>query len=182
MKKDCWWNENAESGKDSASLENPDTLAADEKTEPSITGMLIQSDEGGAVPVDPTQWLYSITKREYVHNDFLIDSGAATSVCQQSLVDSLGGIPRGPEVELRSARGHQFTTTGNTTICLRTRDGINVSGDFQIAPKDTGLQRSVISVGQVCDRGNIFTFRSTGGTILNEFTGNRIEFERVGGI
>ena len=182
MKKDCWWNENAKSGKDTASLENPDTLAADEKTEPSITLMLIQSDEGEAVPVDPTQWLYSITKRDFVHNDFLIHSRAATSVCQQSLVDSLGGIPRGPEVELRSARGHQFTTTGNTTICLRTRDGINVSGDFQIAPKDTGLQRSIISVGQVCDRGNIFTFRSTGGTILNEFTGNRIEFERVGGI
>ena len=35
----------------------------------------------------------------------------------------------------------------------------------------------MISVGQVCDRGNIITFRSTGGTILNEFTGNRIEFE-----
>ena len=25
-------------------------------------------------------------------------------------------------------------------------------------------------------------FRSTGGTILNEFTGNRIEFERAGGV
>ena len=54
--------------------------------------------------------------------------------------------------------------------------------DFQIAPKNTGLQRSIISVGQVCDRGNIITFRSTGGTILNEFTGNRIEFERAGGV
>ena len=85
-------------------------------------------------------------------------------------------------MELRSATGHQFTTTGNTTICLRTRDGINVAGDFQIAPKDTGLQRSFISVGQVCDRGNIITFRSIGGTILNEFTGNGIEFERAGGV
>ena len=169
------------SGKDTAQLENPDTPAEDEKTEPSTTGMLMQSDEGDAVAVDPTQWLFSITKREYVHNDFLIDSGAATSVCQLSLVDSLGGIPRGPGVELRSATGHQFSTTGNTTIGLRTRDGIHVSGDFQIAPKDTGLQRSIISVGQVCDRGNIFTVRSTGATILNEFTGNRIEFERVGG-
>ena len=81
-----------------------------------------------------------------------------------------------------SATGHQFTTTGNTTICLRTREGINVAGDFQNAPKDTGLQRSIISVGQVCDRNNIITFRSTGGTILIEFTGNRIEFERAGGV
>ena len=70
----------------------------------------------------------------------------------------------------------------NTTICLRARDGANVASDFQIAPQNTGLQRSIILVGQVCDRGNIITFRSTGGTILNEFTGNRIEFERAGGV
>ena len=42
--------------------------------------------------------------------------------------------------------------------------------------------RSITSVGQVCDRGNIITFRSTGGTTLNGFTGNRIEFERAGGV
>ena len=108
--------------------------------------------------------MYSVAKREYVidANDFLIDAGAATSVCQQSLADSLSGKPRGPGVELRSATGHQFTTTRNTTICLRTRDGVNEASDFQIAPKNTGLQ--IISVGQVCDRGNI-TFLSTGGTI-----------------
>ena len=85
-------------------------------------------------------------------------------------------------MELRAATGQQFTTTGNTTICLRTRSGINLAGDFQIAPEDTGLHLSIISVGQQCDRGNIMTFRSVGGTILNEFTGNRIEFERVGGV
>ena len=174
MKKDCWRNESAKGGKETASLEAPSTPAADTTTEPSNTGMFIQSDESEATPVDPTQWLYSMAKQEYVHNDFLIDSGAAMSVCQQSLVDCLGEIPRGPGVELRSATGHQFTTNGNTTLSLRTRDGINVAGDFQIVPKDAGLQRSVISVGQVCDRGNISTFRSTGGTILNEFTGSRI--------
>ena len=84
-------------------------------------------------------------------------------------------------VELRSATRHQFTTTSNATICLRARDGVNVAGDFQIAPKNTGLQKSIISVGQVCDRGNIITFRSTGGTILDELSGNRIEFQRAGG-
>ena len=131
--------------------------------------MLLQSDEGGELPADAAQWMYAAAKQESVPdtNDFLIDSGAATSVCQQSLADSLGGKPGGPGVELTSATGHQFTTAGNTTICLRTRDGVNVASDFQIAPKKTGLQRSIISVGQVCDRGNIITFRSTG--ILNEF-------------
>ena len=77
---------------------------------------------------------------------------------------------------------HWTSVHSNTTICLRTRSGANVAGDFQISPKNTGLQRSIISVRQVCDRGSIITFRSTGGTILNEFTGNRIEFERAGGV
>ena len=179
--KDCWRNESAKSGKDTASLETPIAPAANTTTEPSITGMLTQS-HAGAVPADLAQWLYSVTKRQPSREEFLIDSGAATSVCQQSLADSLGGKPRGPGVELRSATGHQFTTPGNTTMCLRTRDGVNVAGDFQIAPKSTGLQGSVISVGQVCDRGNNITFSSTGGRILNEFTGNRIEFERAGGV
>ena len=182
MKKDCWWNKSAKKRKDTASLKNPDTPAAETLTEPSITVMLIQSDEGETVPIDPNWWLYSMTIREDVHNDFLIDSWAAISVCQQSLVDSLGGIFRGPGVELRSATGHQCTTTGNTTLSLRTRDGINVASDFQNSPKDTRLQRSIISVGQVCDKGNVVTFRSTGGTMLHEFTGNQIEFDRAGGV
>ena len=129
MKKDCWWNENTKSAKDTASLGTPATPTESTKTEPPITGMLIQSDEGGEIPADPTQRMYSVTKQESVPiaNDFLIDFGAATSVCQQSLADSLGGKPRGPGVELRSATRHQFTTTGNTTVCLRTRDGVSVS-------------------------------------------------------
>ena len=77
--------------------------------------------------------MYSVTKQESIPDadDFLIDSGAATSVREQSLAVSLGGKPRGPGVELRSARAHQFTTTGNTTVCLRTRDDVNVASDFQ---------------------------------------------------
>ena len=104
--------------------------AANTTAEPPIAGMLIQS-EVAAVPVDPTKWLYSVTKHESSHDGFLNDSGAATSACQQSLADSLGGKPSGPGVEFRSATGHQFTTTGNTTICLRTQDCINVAGRTQ---------------------------------------------------
>ena len=142
--------------------------------------MLIQSDEGETVLANPAEWLYSVTKREPSREGFLIDSGAATSVCQQSLAVSLGGKPRG-RVELRSATGHQFTTTGNTTMCLRTRVGVNVAGDFQNAPKDTGLQRSIIPVGQVCDRGNIITFRSTGGYSVSSLA-TALSFERAGGV
>ena len=53
MKKACWWNESAKSGKDTTSLETPITPAANTTTEPPITGMLMQSDEGEAVPTDP---------------------------------------------------------------------------------------------------------------------------------
>ena len=52
MKKDCWWDETAKSGTDTASLETPITTSAN--TEPPISGMLIQSVEGEAVPADST--------------------------------------------------------------------------------------------------------------------------------
>ena len=55
------------------------------------------------------------------------------------------------------------TSSRNTTICMRTRDGVHVAGDFQIAPKDMGGQRSIFSVQRW-------------------WTGNRIEFERAGGV
>ena len=75
------------SGKDTASLETPITPAADATTEPSITGMLMQSDEGEVVPANPAQWPYLVTKREPSREEFLIDSGPAASVCQPSLAN-----------------------------------------------------------------------------------------------
>ena len=78
-------------------------------------------------------------------------------MCQQSLPDSLGGDPSGAGVELASATGRRFTAP----VFMRRRDGVNVSGDFQIAPKTTGLQRSIISVAQVADRDNIIVFRNS---------------------
>ena len=86
LKKDCLWNESAKSGKDTTSLETPITPAANTTTEPPITGMLMQSNEGEVVAADPA---HSGNENP---EDFLIESGAATSVCQQSLA----GKPRGP--------------------------------------------------------------------------------------
>ena len=139
--KDCWWNEGAKSGKDTASQETPTTPAENTKTQPSITGMLIQSDESEAVPANLAQWFYSVTKREPIREEFLIDSGAVTSLCIQSLGDSLG--PRGPGVELRSATGHQFTT-----ICLRTRDGVATSScsAAQVERYSTSLLETALSL------------------------------------
>ena len=85
-------------------------------------------------------------------------------------------------MDLRSATGPRFTTTGSTQIFMRTRRGVNVSGDYQIAPKTTGLQRSLISVGQVADRGNSMVFRRSSGTLFNKVTGTQIKFERAGGV
>ena len=45
QKKDCWWNESAKSGKDTASLGTLITPAENTKLESSITRVLTQSDE-----------------------------------------------------------------------------------------------------------------------------------------
>ena len=67
-------------------------------------------------------------------------------------------------------------TPGNTEIFQRTRDGFNWATDFQVAPKKTRLQRSIILVGPVCDRGNIIVFWSIGGAIVNKGSGHWMEF------
>ena len=129
MNKDCWRNESARHGKEASSLEASTISAASTGSEPPITGMLIQSDDAEVATSDSAPWVCSATRQEPSRNgDFLIDSGAATSVCQQSLANSLGGKPSGAGIELISATGHQFTTAGNTTNCLRTRDG-SISGE-----------------------------------------------------
>ena len=66
MNKDCWWSESAKSGKDTASLETPVTLAVSTTIESPITGMLMQFDDSNAVPADSSQWLYSVTNCENV--------------------------------------------------------------------------------------------------------------------
>ena len=101
-------NEKAKSGEDTVCLETPITPAENTQTEPPITGMLMQRDEVGEIPADDTQWMFAVTKKESVPNtnDFMIDSGDATSVCRQNFADSLGGKTRGPGVELRSGTRH----------------------------------------------------------------------------
>ena len=99
----------------------------------------------------------------------------------ESLADCLGGKPRAWS-GMQIGHGTSVHDDWQKRFARALAHGINVAKDFQSAPKDTGLQRSVTSVGQVRDRGNIITFTSTGGTILNEFTCNRIEFERSDGV
>ena len=105
---DCWWNESAKSGKDTASLETTITPAANTATEPPITGMLPQSDEGEAVPANP--WLYSVSKRKPSREEF-----------RRRYVNRawLAALERNPEdLVWNSGQPLEFflTTTGGTTM------------------------------------------------------------------
>ena len=95
MKKDCWWNESARSGKDTAFLETPMTPAANTTAEPPITGMWRRFDEEAVL--DPPRF-------------------CSCDISVSTKLDSLGDKPTGPEVELRSAAGHQSTTTGTRRL------------------------------------------------------------------
>ena len=141
MKKVCWWNDPLlppiKSRKDTA-LETANTAA--NQLESTMTGMQLQSD-GSSTAVDPTKWMFSAANRESSKNEFLFDSGAATSRCQQCFSDSLGGKPSGAGVDLRSATRPRDTIHHDGQ---HTDLHAHTSGDMQIAPKTTGLQRSII--------------------------------------
>ena len=71
----------------------------------SMTGMVLPHiGEQSTITTesDQTNWLFTLTARERDEGKFLIDSGAATSVCKQCLV-GIGSKATGPGVELRSA-------------------------------------------------------------------------------
>ena len=94
MKNDCWWNESVKPVREASSLEPSTVSAASTTSKPPITGMLPQSDDAEVLMADSAQLVCSVARQNLVRNaDSLIDSGAATSVCQQSLADSVGGKP-----------------------------------------------------------------------------------------
>ena len=82
---------------------------------------------------------------------------------QLGLGRQFGREASGPGIDL-TATGHQFNV-----LLLHTRDGVNVTGDFHMSPKNSGLQRSMLD-------------RCETNIIIDEFSGNRIEFERVTGV
>ena len=51
-------------------------------------------------------WVFACVSDDQIgENEFLIDSGAAASVCKESLAGSLGSYPSGRGMQLRSATG-----------------------------------------------------------------------------
>ena len=96
-------------------------------------------DYGNAATVRRLQHRGRPTKGLSVTNRESKEKRIPERLCSSHISDSLGGQPRGAVVELTLATGQRFTTTGSTQIFMRTRDGVNVSGDFQTDPKTTGL-------------------------------------------
>ena len=121
MKKVCWWNDPLvppiKSGKDTASLETANTAA--NQLESTMTGMVSQSD-GSSTAVDPTKWMSCSTLEQPHHGA----NSVSRTVWEANPV----------ELEWTSGRP-RFITMGSTQIFMRTRRGVNVSGDFQIGPR-----------------------------------------------
>ena len=91
--------------------------------------------------------VYSVTRQEPVRNGEFLDRFWIFGVVVPTA--ELGRQLREAETQWTWNRAEveppdiNSTTTGNTAMCLHTRDGINVSGDSQIAHKISGLQRSI---------------------------------------
>ena len=140
MKKVCWWNDPPlppiKNRKDAASLETANTAA--NQLEYTMTGMLSQSD-GSSTAVDPTKWMSCSTLEQPHHGA----NSVSRTVWEANRV----------ELEWTSGRP-RFITMGSTQIFMRTRHGVNVSGDMQIAPRrpacrDQSLAKSSCFAGHV---------------------------------
>ena len=111
----------------------------------------------------------------------VVDSGACKPVAPPSMAP---GYPVRQNDASRakkaysSASGHPLYNIGEQLLPAMTDDGSETEVLFQLADVSCPL----ISVSQICDRGNRVIFGRGGGVILNLETGQEVPFQRVGGV
>jgi len=77
-----------------------------------------------------------------------------------------------------AANGQRMANIGEQHVRVVTEAGGQADVTFQV----TGVTRPLLSVGELCDRGNRVVFGRGGGVIQNTTTGAVTHFGRSGGI
>ena len=91
----------------------------------------------------------------------MLDSGAARSVCPLNLCPENGtNAGKGPAF-FKTATGDRVQNHGMRRISGRTDDGKGLTLHYNVADVSSALD----SVSQICDKGNVVVFTSTGGFI-----------------
>ena len=103
----------------------------------------------------------------------MVDSGAARSVCPMSVCPENGLLPSrsGPEY-FRTATGDKVQNHGLRRIQGCATEGVDLTLMYNVADVSTPLD----SVSQICDKGNIVVFTSTGGYICGPH--GKLSFKR----
>ena len=114
-------------------------------------------------------------------NECVIDSGAAENVAPPSIgrgysVNDSEGSRRGQYY--LTADGNKLPNLGQKTIPAESNEGNQFNMNFQIA----GVTKPLMSVGKICDRGNVVTFDASGGSIYSPATGMTTRFQRKNGV
>ena len=113
--------------------------------------------------------------------EITIDSGAANHVMSSSLfpeyeiLDSPGSIAGQRFV---AAGGQRLANQGEKHLHVYMTDGTRARMVMQI----TDVNRSLASVGLICENNNEVIFRKDGGVIRDLKTGKEIKFDRKGGV
>ena len=81
-------------------------------------------------------------------------------------------------VEYVNANGATMPNRGEKRIPIKTGNGSECTLRVQV----TDVQRTLLSVGRVCDTGHEVVFHKTGGYIRHVKTGKTFDFKRVAGV
>ncbi len=150
---DCWARARENASGSTATVEKA------EETAPATAGSLLYGDQEEYTDDKNLGWIFSISLGDQPEpGDILIDSGAAMSVCAEQRSETQ---PKGHGTALRTATGHRFDTLGATTMVLDCEDGLSMQSRFQVAPKNSGLKNTIISVGEMTDRAMWFCSAAT---------------------
>ena len=111
----------------------------------------------------------------------VLDSGAVQSVAPPEMAPGVPVLPSAGSKRGQhylAANGQRMANIGEQHIRVVTEEGGQADVTFQV----TGVTRPLLSVGELCDRGNRVVFGRGGGVIQNTSTGAITHFARSGGI
>ena len=107
----------------------------------------------------------------------IVDSGASNSVASGSLAPEIEvkpseGSRRGQVYAAASKGGKPLKNEGEKVVPALTGQGRSVSTTWQVVE----VSRPLMSVHQICQRGNVVVFGESGGYVLNLADGSQIPF------
>ena len=129
---------------------------------------LVEITQSTLEPLVKSAWETTDPQSGYRRVKAIVDSGASNSVASGSLAPEIQPVPsegsrRGQTYASAAKGGKPLANEGEKVVSAITREGREITTQWQVVE----VNRPLMSVHQICERGNVVVFGEHGGYIMN---------------